>query len=187
MACRLKLTTCTVLSSSQRLSILSRIASTHTAAQILATSAGKTTTDGSNSRSRCPYSQREASTLAMTFDEAMVSRSVSSSKVSAGVNSGRGYDEIPSPKSIIPFVGTWIEALRHGVATRVHEYVDMRYRQLGPIYREKLGKLDAVFIFDPQDVQRVFMREGRHPRHVVPEAWLLHQEISDKPRGLFFM
>lgn len=168
--------------SSQQSFIPARVASSHAAAQVLVPSVGKAAGDGI---SRCPHSQREVSTLSFAMDEVIMAETVS--KVTNRVNSGRGYEDIPRPKGSIPFMGTWIDALRHGVVTRVHEYVDMRYKQLGPIYREKLGKLDAVYIFDPQDVQRVFMREGRHPRHVIPEAWLLHREITDKPRGLFFM
>lgn len=80
-----------------------------------------------------------------------------------------------------------MDAICNGVITRLHEYIDMRYRQLGPIYREKLGKIDAVFLFDPKDVETVFQREGKHPRHIIPEAWLMHRDITQKPRGLFFM
>ncbi|GAV03877.1 hypothetical protein RvY_14246 [Ramazzottius varieornatus] len=169
--------------SSQQSFIPARVASSHAAAQVLVPSVGKAAGDGT---SRCPHLQREVSTLSFAMDEVIMADTVSK-VTNHRVNSGRGYEDIPRPKGSIPFMGTWIDALRHGVVTRVHEYVDMRYKQLGPIYREKLGKLEAVYIFDPQDVQRVFMREGRHPRHVIPEAWLLHREITDKPRGLFFM
>ncbi|OQV21685.1 Sterol 26-hydroxylase, mitochondrial [Hypsibius exemplaris] len=98
----------------------------------------------------------------------------------------RPYEEIPQPRGW-PIVGTWIEAICNGVVTRIHEYIDMRYRQLGPIYREKLGKIDAVFLFDPKDVESVLQKEGKHPRHMIPEAWIIHREMTKKPRGLFFM
>jgi Cytochrome P450 len=98
----------------------------------------------------------------------------------------RPYEDIPQPKGW-PIVGTWVDAICKGVITRMHEYIDLRYQQLGPIYREKLGSIDAVFLFDPKDVENVFQKEGKNPRHIIPEAWIIHRDMTKKPRGLFFM
>ena len=35
--------------------------------------------------------------------------------------------------------------------------------KFGPIYREKLGQMDMVHIFDPSDLATMFRLEGKYP------------------------
>ncbi|XP_055348630.1 1,25-dihydroxyvitamin D(3) 24-hydroxylase, mitochondrial-like [Paramacrobiotus metropolitanus] len=130
----------------------------------------------------CPHAAAAAAARMPNASLAMLDGSTAE----MSVNTTRGYEEIPAPRGW-PVIGTGLSAVWNGVITRLHEYIDMRYRQLGPIYREKLGNIDAVFLFDPKDVQTVFRREGKHPNHFIPEAWTMHRDITQKPRGLFFM
>jgi ecdysteroid 2-hydroxylase len=75
-----------------------------------------------------------------------------------------------------------------GGAQRLHEYVDRRHRELGPVYREQIGPVRGVFINSPDEFRRIFLRlEGSTPRHFLPEAWMLYNEIRSQRRGLLFM
>lgn len=98
----------------------------------------------------------------------------------------RSYHELPTPKGFRIF-GTSLNLIRRGGAAFLHEYCDSLHKQLGPIYRERLGPQECVFIADPQMVRRLYQNEGKHPRHLVPESWLIYNEIKGIERGLFFM
>lgn len=62
-----------------------------------------------------------------------------------------------------------------------------RHKELGPIYREKIGSAECVFLSDAQMMRDVFLHEGKHPRHPIPDAWQLYQQEYDNKRGLLFM
>ncbi|XP_013775772.1 cytochrome P450 315a1, mitochondrial-like [Limulus polyphemus] len=102
------------------------------------------------------------------------------------VTSGKPYEHIPSPKGL-PLVGTMFDLLCSGGAPKIHEYCDKRHKELGSIYREKLGAVEAVFVAEGELIQRVYQNEGRYPMHLVPEPWLIYNEINGIRRGLFFM
>lgn len=96
------------------------------------------------------------------------------------------FSALPRPKGL-PVLGTALDVLRAGGATKIHEYCDRRHRELGPIYRETLGSVDAVFVADSALIQKVYTNEGKFPMHMVPEAWLIYNEVKGIQRGLFFM
>jgi ecdysteroid 2-hydroxylase len=94
--------------------------------------------------------------------------------------------EIPSPRSL-PIIGTTLDLIAAGGASKLHEYVDARHRQLGPIYRESIGPVTGVFVADPDQMRRVFNLEGKYPKHILPDAWVLYNKLYGSKRGLFFM
>lgn len=98
----------------------------------------------------------------------------------------RSFAEMPTPRAL-PVVGTTLDVARFGGAPHIHEYCDHRHSQLGPIYREKLGAVDAVFVADAGLIQQVYNNEGRYPQHMVPEAWTIYNQKKNLKRGLFFM
>lgn len=75
------------------------------------------------------------------------------------------------------------------LGTRLHEYVDQRHKDLGPIYRSHVGSTSAVFIKSPEEYRKIFVQlEGPTPKHFIPEAWIIYNnEHSKVSRGLFFM
>ncbi|KAF6203720.1 hypothetical protein GE061_002053 [Apolygus lucorum] len=87
----------------------------------------------------------------------------------------------------LPFVGTSLAIGAAGGAPKLHEYVDSRHKQLGPIFRENMGPVTAVFVSDPSLIRKVFLVEGKFPKHFVPKAWSLYNELHKCKRGLFFM
>lgn len=95
--------------------------------------------------------------------------------------------EPPEPRGI-PFFGTIFSLIKAGGAQKLHEYVDKRHRELGPVYREQIGPVRAVFVNSPDEFRRVLIElEGPMPQHFLPEAWMLYNEIRAQSRGLLFM
>ncbi|KAI4464268.1 cytochrome p450 family 4 [Holotrichia oblita] len=94
--------------------------------------------------------------------------------------------EIPSPKGL-PLVGTTLSLIAAGSAPKLHQYIDSRHKELGPIFRDKIGPVSAIFISDPDYMRAVFNNEGKHPTHVLPEPWIVYNKIHGCTRGLFFM
>ncbi|XP_025833089.1 cytochrome P450 315a1, mitochondrial [Agrilus planipennis] len=94
--------------------------------------------------------------------------------------------DIPTAKGV-PFFGTVFAMLAKGGAEKLHEYVDFRHKQLGPIFREKVGPVTSVFLCDPKDMRAVFSSEGKYPVHLLPEAWTFYNETFNVERGIFFM
>ncbi|XP_003743235.1 cytochrome P450 315a1, mitochondrial [Galendromus occidentalis] len=100
--------------------------------------------------------------------------------------SERSFEEMPSPRAL-PVLGTSLAVMKFGGAPRIHEYCDSRHKQLGPVYRENLGAVQAVFVADSALIQKVYAHEGKYPQHMVPEAWTIYNQKNDIKRGLFFM
>lgn len=98
----------------------------------------------------------------------------------------RSFGDIPTA-SQWPVIGNRLELLRTGWRNDFHEYIDRRHQQLGPIFRERLGPVEAVFIMAPDAIRELFLYEGKHPMHPLPEAWSLYNRVHRCQRGLFFM
>lgn len=96
------------------------------------------------------------------------------------------FHSIPSPKGL-PLVGTLWDVIRAGGVSQIHLYINERHRQLGPIFREKLGHVEAVWLADPALYQQVFQAEGAYPRPMLPESWTIFNRKHSYKRGLFFM
>ncbi|KAL6258540.1 hypothetical protein P5V15_010497 [Pogonomyrmex californicus] len=95
--------------------------------------------------------------------------------------------EPPEPQGI-PFFGTMLSLIMEGGAQKLHEYVDKRHRELGPVFRDYIGPLRAVFVNSPDEYRKIFLQlEGPMPQHFLPEAWKLYNEIRKQHRGLLFM
>lgn len=93
---------------------------------------------------------------------------------------------VPSPKSL-PVFGTLLSLIKEGGGPQLHRYVNKRHQELGPIYRERIGPVEAYFLKDPNDMRTVFAAEGAHPVHVLPECWLKYNSLYGCKRGLYFM
>uniref|UniRef100_A0A1A9V720 Cytochrome P450 315a1, mitochondrial n=1 Tax=Glossina austeni TaxID=7395 RepID=A0A1A9V720_GLOAU len=94
---------------------------------------------------------------------------------------------IPRVKGL-PIFGTFFEFLAAGAAPQLHNYIDKRHRQYGCIFHERLGGTqDAIFVSSANLMRAVFLHEGQHPEHPLPEAWILYNKQYNCQRGLFFM
>ncbi|XP_054007954.1 cytochrome P450 315a1, mitochondrial isoform X2 [Hylaeus anthracinus] len=104
----------------------------------------------------------------------------------ATADNGSVPQEAPKPRGL-PVIGTLLSFLFSGGAKRQHEYVDRRHKELGPVYRERIGPISAVFVNSPHEFRRIFRLEGHAPKHFLPEAWTLYNDIRKCRRGLLFM
>lgn len=94
--------------------------------------------------------------------------------------------EIPQPRGL-PLIGTTLALIYEGSGPKLHEYIDKRHKQLGAVFRDKIGPISAVFVADPEEMRSVFAQEGKYPAHVLPEAWIVYNREYGCSRGLFFM
>lgn len=99
---------------------------------------------------------------------------------------GNILQEAPEPRGL-PVFGTLFSFMLAGGPKRQHEYVDKRHKELGPVYRERIGPVTAVFVNSPHEFRRIFRLEGPTPKNFLPEAWTLYNEIRRCRRGLLFM
>ncbi|CAH2262843.1 jg9217 [Pararge aegeria aegeria] len=99
-----------------------------------------------------------------------------------------GIGDIPHAK-YLPIIGTKLDFIAAGGGTKLHEYIDSRHKQLGPIFSERLaGSTELVFISDPLLMKSLFINmEGKYPMHILPDPWVLYEKIYGSQRGLFFM
>ncbi|XP_076626534.1 cytochrome P450 family protein sad isoform X1 [Colletes latitarsis] len=104
----------------------------------------------------------------------------------ATATNGSIAQEAPKPRGL-PVIGTLFSFLFSGGVKQQHEYVNRRHKELGPVYRERIGPVSAVFVNSPHEFHRIFRLEGSAPKHFLPEAWTLYNEIRKCRRGLFFM
>ncbi|KAL1455885.1 hypothetical protein WDU94_000650 [Cyamophila willieti] len=93
---------------------------------------------------------------------------------------------IPSPKSL-PLVGTLFSLLKEGGGAQLHKYVERRHQELGPIYKETIGPVEAYFVNSPSDMRQVFAAEGTYPVHILPECWIKYNSLYGCNRGIYFM
>jgi len=91
-----------------------------------------------------------------------------------------GFQDIPCPPP-----GTYLAET--GTNYFVHNYSLKWHRNLGPVFREDLGAIQAVFIACPLISREVFQKEGGYPVHVVPQPWTIYLRMKGKKRGLFFL
>jgi len=96
------------------------------------------------------------------------------------------YKEIPSARHL-PLIGTTLDLVKAGGAPFLHKYCDQRHKTLGPLFREKIGSLDCVFLSDASLMAKVYSNEGQYPVHSVPEPWTIFNDMKGIQRGLFFM
>ncbi|XP_063383879.1 cytochrome P450 315a1, mitochondrial [Cydia fagiglandana] len=100
----------------------------------------------------------------------------------------KSIDDMAHPKCL-PLLGTKLDLMLAGGGTMLHEYIDKRHKELGPIFYEKLGcNTKLVFISDPLMIKTVFLSlEGKYPMHILPEPWVLYEKLYGSKRGLLFM
>lgn len=100
------------------------------------------------------------------------------------------YNDIPSATNDTRAIAKYwrkFYQLATGSWQGFHEHIDRRHRQLGPIFRESIGPIEAVFVNSPNLLRDVFTYEGKYPKHPLPDAWTFYNQLHNCKRGLFFM
>ncbi len=102
-------------------------------------------------------------------------------KTEDDVINAKPFSDMPGPKGL-PLVGTLFHTLRN--ATRMHKMVRDRHREFGPIYREKLGPMDIVFLTDVDGVEQFLRQDGKYPNRLQVEHWIQYRDKKGINKGL---
>ncbi|KAM9061499.1 cholesterol side-chain cleavage enzyme, mitochondrial [Sarcophilus harrisii] len=100
-------------------------------------------------------------------------------------------DRRPRPFNEIPLNGAngWLNLfhfwMENGIRN-LHIRTLQGFQQLGPIYREKLGNTESVFIINPDDAACLFKAEGPYPERYCVPPWVAYHTYMKKPIGVLF-
>ncbi|KAK4299922.1 hypothetical protein Pmani_027844 [Petrolisthes manimaculis] len=76
------------------------------------------------------------------------------------------FEDIPGPRSL-PIIGTlhhYLPGIGQYSFSRLHHTGLRKLQQFGPIVREQLiGGVTLLLLYDPQDIEVMYAREGRYP------------------------
>lgn len=97
------------------------------------------------------------------------------------------YLRIPKTATAFPTLTSILRLSLNGGVSYLHKHCDKLHEQHGPIYREKLGPVEGVFIADDDLIKEVFGQEDTSPTHLIPEPWIIYNQINNVQRGLFFL
>ncbi|XP_003413982.2 cholesterol side-chain cleavage enzyme, mitochondrial [Loxodonta africana] len=98
--------------------------------------------------------------------------------------SPRPYSEVPSPgdNGWLNLYHFWREKGLH----QLHYRQVQNFQKFGPIYREKLGTMDSVFIVSPEDAAILYKSEGPLPERYHVPPWTAYHQHYKKPIGVLF-
>ncbi|XP_072258239.1 cholesterol side-chain cleavage enzyme, mitochondrial [Pyxicephalus adspersus] len=95
----------------------------------------------------------------------------------------------PLPYEQLP--GDWRKAwsglyhfIRKDGFHNIHHLMVDNFQQFGPIYRERLGTYDSVFIQRPEDAATLFQVEGIHPERLRIQPWYEYRDYRNKKYGV---
>ncbi|XP_068393141.1 cholesterol side-chain cleavage enzyme, mitochondrial [Eschrichtius robustus] len=102
----------------------------------------------------------------------------------AGISTktARPFNEIPTPGD-----NGWLNLYRfwrEKGSQKIHYHHVQNFQKYGPIYREKLGNLESVYIIDPEDVALLFKFEGPNPERYNIPPWVAYHQYYQKPIGV---
>ncbi|XP_030173575.1 cholesterol side-chain cleavage enzyme, mitochondrial [Lynx canadensis] len=97
--------------------------------------------------------------------------------------------QIPRPFSEIPSPGNngWLNLYnfwREMGSQKIHYHQLQNFQKYGPIYREKLGSMESVYIIDPEDVALLFKFEGPTPERFSIPPWVAYHQHFQRPLGV---
>ncbi|XP_035883874.1 cholesterol side-chain cleavage enzyme, mitochondrial isoform X3 [Phyllostomus discolor] len=96
----------------------------------------------------------------------------------------RPFSEIPSPGD-----NGWLNLYhfwREKGSQNLHYHQAENFQKYGPIYREKFGNMESVFIIDPEDVALLFKCEGSTPERYCIPPWVAYHQHYQRPIGVLF-
>ncbi|XP_006866552.1 PREDICTED: cholesterol side-chain cleavage enzyme, mitochondrial-like [Chrysochloris asiatica] len=112
-------------------------------------------------------------------------------RMSTGEGASSVHIQSPRPFSEIPTSGenAWVNLYNFWRKKGIHKlhYRNVQnFQKFGPIYREKLGNLDSIFIINPEDVGLLFKSEGPTPERLLVSPWVAYHQHYNKPIGILF-
>ncbi|KAK3603480.1 hypothetical protein CHS0354_030321 [Potamilus streckersoni] len=89
----------------------------------------------------------------------------------------RPFCEIP--KEGYPLIGNLLGAMRN--TSRSYLYFKEMHEKNGPIFRSKVGPIEAIFVLDPLGVEQVFRAEAKYPKRFPVDVWKhIRKEIGER-------
>lgn len=70
------------------------------------------------------------------------------------------FTKMPTPRGL-PLIGTALSLISAGGYTQLHEYVDRKHKELGPIFKDNVGPVTAVFLSDAEEMRKIFAKESK--------------------------
>lgn len=91
------------------------------------------------------------------------------------------FSAIPQKKGY-PLIGCMLDYY-HNLG-KTHWLLSQRSEEFGPIFKEKVGSTEIVFVSDLKAVETMVKLEGRHPYHFDVAPWLEYRRESGKACGI---
>ncbi|XP_070540683.1 cytochrome P450 10-like [Ptychodera flava] len=92
------------------------------------------------------------------------------------------FDAIPGQQGKL---ATYINVFRNGGLARLDKYFTWRRNTLGPVWKESIGVISGVVVADPSATEAVVRAEGKYPRRLPLEPWLLYRKMGGYSLGVF--
>ena len=94
----------------------------------------------------------------------------------------RSFEDIPGPaRGLRSFVEFYRKS--EGFA-KGHKLSKSLFEKYGPIYKESFSGHTTIHIIDPADTENVFRAQGKYPRSLKPDFWILHRKRRNLCRAL---
>ena len=91
------------------------------------------------------------------------------------------FDSIPGPKGL-PVVGSLPEVIRN--IGKGHELITRRFKEFGPIFKEKAGAMVMVNTCDLEAIEKLCRHEGKYPKRIVIPPWNQWREDRNLAKGV---
>nr|ABB16316.1 cholesterol side chain cleavage protein [Potamotrygon motoro] len=109
-------------------------------------------------------------------------------------HSVKGESRIPSEQTLKSYVDipgnwrrNWLNVYfywRKNGFMNFHNLITDNFKTYGPIYREKIGNNDSVYIINPEDIATLFRAEGPFPERLEVKPWIIYRDLRKEPNGL---
>ncbi|XP_070562960.1 1,25-dihydroxyvitamin D(3) 24-hydroxylase, mitochondrial-like [Ptychodera flava] len=112
-------------------------------------------------------------------------RSTTASQTNDDSSCVKPFHDIPGPKSsIVSLATSYIAAVATGELYKPWRTLTKLRQDYGPIWRQKFGSSEVVFLGDPTYFEIVLRSEGKYPKRTGFKPWLAHREQRKLGRGV---
>jgi len=89
-------------------------------------------------------------------------------------------------KKMLPLVGGYMKEVSSGRTDPAN--FSMNHHKDHPVFKAEVAPgFEAIFISCPRLVQQIMRNEGSSPMKLIPEPWIIFNQLTNTKRGLFFL
>ena len=102
----------------------------------------------------------------------------------AELNAAKPFSAVPHPTAL-PVIGSLYRLpllLITGKDFVKQQWDD--FEKYGPIYKDRLGNLDMVYLQDADAIEKVHRIEGKYPQRITVDAWVKWREQRGLAKGI---